>query len=183
MPDFDPAWKITRLNEGDLSDDPADAGGITKGGISLRFLKTLGDSDLDGYLDGDTNHDGLVDRADVLGLTDPHIRQIAYREFWVKMRCSELTSQDVASKVFDFALNMGPGAAALILQRACRAVQRSVLEDGLIGPRTLAAANSADGEALAVAMRCEGAAIYRMIVSRRPDQQVFLRGWLNRAYA
>lgn len=183
MADFDPAWKITKLNEGDLSDDPADAGGITKGGISLRFLKTLGDTDSDGYLDGDINQDGLVDRADVLGLTDPYIRQLAYRNFWVKMQCDELTDQNVAAKMFDYALNMGPGTSALILQRACRAAQHPVLEDGLIGPKTLAAANASRPDALLVAMRCEGAAIYRMIVARRPDQQAFIRGWLHRAYA
>lgn len=183
MADFGKAWEITRGFEGGLVDNPADRGGITNRGISLKFLKELGDTDQDGYLDGDLNHDGLVDRADVLGVTDADARRLAYRLFWAKMRCDDLHSQGVAAKLFDLSLNMGPGAAALVLQRALRACLCPIKEDGLIGPKTIAAANSVDEAPLVAAMRSEAAAIYRMIVARDSTQGTFSKGWLSRAYA
>jgi lysozyme family protein len=183
MADFNKAWEATKPFEGGMEDNPADRGGITNGGISLRFLKDLGDADRDGYLDGDVNHDGIVDRIDVLNLTSPDKKRLAYREFWVKMRCDELVHQGVGAKVFDLALNMGPGASALILQRGLRAVLHPVKEDGHIGPVTIAAANAVDGDHLLVAMRSEAAAIYRMIVAKDQTQATFANGWLSRAYA
>lgn len=183
MADFNVAWEKTADVEKGLSDNPADRGGITNLGISLRFLQSIGDADLDGFADGDINHDGIVNRDDVLAITDPDARKLAYRYFWTAMRCDELPDQLVAGKVFDLAVNMGPGTSALILQRALRACGKPVRQDGHLGPETLAAAMGAEPFALLVAIRSEAAAVYRMIVANDASQKVMLNGWLSRAYA
>ena len=71
-----------------------------------------------------------------------------------------------------------------IVQRALRAVGIPVKEDGVLGPVTRRAINDADRTfPLIVAMRCEAAGVYRLIVQRKPHLEVFLQGWLRRAYS
>jgi hypothetical protein len=45
------------------------------------------------------------------------------------------------------------------------------------------AAERADPAALMSAMRSEFAAHYRLVAAKQNRDQVFLKGWLNRAYA
>lgn len=155
MAEFDPAVDFVLKHEGGYSDDPHDAGGETKFGISQKYHPDV----------------------DIPNLTVDQAKAI-YFDTWVRYRWREFDSQDVANKVFDYAVNMGPSHAHRVLQRALRACGQLVEEDGKLGPKTLAAANLAPEIPLLVALRCEGAAWYRM--KRDPH---FERGWLNRAYA
>ncbi len=88
----------------------------------------------------------------------------------------------IGAKLFDLAVNMGPGDAGRCLQRALRACGRPVADDGMVGAETRAAAAAANQPALIAAFRSEAAGYYRALaVANRVDDE-FLRGWLNRAY-
>jgi len=53
MARFEDALPTVLRHEGLYSEDPADPGGATNYGISLRFLRQLGDTDGDGFAEGD----------------------------------------------------------------------------------------------------------------------------------
>lgn len=180
---FDDAFDTTLGHEGGFADHPADHGGATNRGFSLAYLKSLGDEDRDGYLDGDLDHDSDVDVDDVRKITEPEARRLALREFWERYRCGEIEDRLVAAKFFDLIFNMRPGTAGLVLQRALRATLRPVTEDGVVGSQTIEAVNAADPRCVLIAMRSEAAAVYRMIAAADPTQRAFLAGWLSRAYS
>lgn len=179
---FEAALAVVHAHEGGFADGVADRGGPTHWGISLRFLRRLGDQDDDGWLDGDLDQDGDVDTNDVRRLSRDQADQIYFDQWWRRYRYDQLRPY-VASKLFDTAVNMGHGRAARLLQRALRASLRDeVIVDGRDGPITRRAASEVDAFELLAAWRasCEG--FYRSIVARDPAQVVHLRGWIRRAH-
>jgi lysozyme family protein len=118
--------QIVLKHEGGFVDHPADPGGATKHGISLRYARTLGSMlDLD--------RDGDVDRADIL-LVTPAKAAMVYRDwFWRDVKGDDLPA-GIDLVAFDFAVNSGPARAIRSLQRAVGAQP-----DGFIGPATLGA--------------------------------------------
>jgi len=108
---FDQAVKLVLRHEGELADDPHDAGGLTKYGISQRSYPDL----------------------NIRALTERDAVAIYRRDFWAPLRCAEMPPA-VALVVFDGAVNQGPHAAALDLQGAL-----GVKMDGVLGPVTMAA--------------------------------------------
>jgi lysozyme family protein len=149
-------------HEGGLADDPDDPGGITKFGISLRSYPHLG-------------------RDGIRNLTIPQAKDIYYRDWWIKLRCSEIRDDSVAQKYLDTCVNLGPRPGTRILQRALGEVGQRVTVDGRIGPQTLAAANRADPGVLITAMRRMQASHYESVIMRNPALAKFRRGWMARA--
>jgi len=159
---FDYAIAFVLSHEGGYVHDPADPGGETKYGISKRQYPDL----------------------DIASLTREQAIEIYRRDWWDKYGYGKLTSPAIAAKVLDLSVNMGPRQAHILLQRALHAVgRRDVTIDGIIGPQTIAAANSVSPDALLAALRAEAAAYYRQLVAARPELRRFEQGWLNRAYA
>lgn len=122
---FNECVEVVLRHEGGFVDNPADPGGATNHGISLRYARSLG-SQLD--LDGN----GVVDRNDIMAVTSERASTIYRNWFWHDVKGDELPA-GVDLAVFDFAVNSGPS-------RAIKAMQKAVgtQEDGVIGPETLA---------------------------------------------
>lgn len=165
---YPPAFQraVTRLlgDEGGYVDNPADPGGETNFGICKRDYPDL----------------------DIAALTRPQAIAIYYRDWWQRYRYADLPGP-IAAKLFDLAVNVGPDHAGKCLQRALRACGRRMIEDGVVGPVTAAAARAANQLALLAALRSEAAGYYRTLAAlergRRPGgDREFLEGWLNRAY-
>ena len=160
---FGAALAMVRRWEGGLVDHPRDPGGITRWGISLRFLRGLG---------LDVNGDGVVNGQDVRDLSEAEVAELYRRHFWA-MVSAELLPPGVALAVFDGAVNQGPGRARRWLQKAAGAKV-----DGKIGPKTLAA------------VRARGTrAVLREFMVRRclhytglGSFAVFGLGWLRRIW-
>jgi len=121
---FDSALSIVLAHEGGLADDPADPGGITNFGISIRFAGSV-NLDIDG--------DGKTTGEDIKALTLADASGLYHEHFWRPLRCAEMPP-GVALMVFDGGVNQGRTAMAKRLQRAVGAT-----DDGVIGPKTLAA--------------------------------------------
>ena len=147
-------------DEGGYSSNPADLGGATRFGISAR------------------SNPGV----DIAALTRDAAIEIYWREWWRRFGFARLPGA-VACKTFDLAVNLGAGHAIKCLQRALRACDSPVTEDGLIGVATAVACGRADPGALMAAMRSEAAGHYRLIASKHKSGPEFIKGWLNRAYA
>ena len=157
---FNKAINVILANEGGYVNDPKDAGGESKYGISKKSYPKL----------------------DIKNLTIEGAKAIYYRDFWEGQKYKEFKSDQLATKVFDLAVNVGTSRAHRILQRALRAVGNTIKEDGIIGQITLLAVNSSNENELLAAIKSEAAGYYRSIVAKNSSQAKFLSGWLNRAY-
>ena len=155
---FERAVEIVLAHEGGLVDDPADPGGITNCGVSLRSYPALG-------------------AAGIRALTPDQAKEIYRRDWWLRCGWDELPAP-IAAKLLD----IGAEAVHRALQRALRATGADIGEDGVLGPATRAAVAKADATALLVAFRSEVAGHYRVIAALHPPEQRFLQGWLTRAY-
>lgn len=170
---FDDAIGQTLKNEGGLSDNPNDPGGITKYGISLRFLQENGI---------DINHDGTINGKDVENLTVPEAESIYKLYFWEKLKIFLIDNQTLANKVFDLSVNMGGEQAIKLLQEAINMHVTPPLQvDGVIGLNTLKGIDSVSIPVLMGDYRLCAKLFYERLVAQNPNFKVFLNGWLKRA--
>lgn len=161
MEAFNNAFKSLLKNEGVYSFAKNDPGGETKFGISKRSYPHI----------------------DIRELTLDRAKEIYYDDFWQKWRMDEFSDAMISTKLFDMCVNMGINQTAICLQRALRsALGEYVEEDGVIGSKTIAAANRAPPGELLASLKSECACFYRLLASTKPDLSVFLKGWLKRAY-
>lgn len=111
----------------------------------------------------------------------PAIQAFYQKEFW-NTWLNQLTSDEVTKRVFDAAVNMGPGTAVKLLQTATEAAAGIALGvDGDWGPATLHSANNCNSDMLSAAFRSARVQHYREIVLKNPAKAKFLKGWLVRA--
>jgi lysozyme family protein len=165
MARFEDAIPTIMAHEGGWASDGLDGGG-TNYGITLdTFRKVRGPEATVGQL-----RSLSADEAEGI-----------YRSCYWSPIYDLIDDQDVATKTLDLAVNSGPRRAHIILQRACTACGFRVVDDGALGPMTLAAVNSCHPADLLLAMCHEQIAFYRALVEQDPKYAPFLAGWLVRA--
>ena len=163
------------------TDDKDDAGGATKFGISLRFLKSL---PLD---EADIDRDGHVTANDIKSLTDFTAKAFYRKYFWLHYQLGNIEREPVATKLLNIFVNMRGLTAARVAQRALASCGiHDVKEDGYLGPLSFAAINEITcSDSLTAmylaALRAHQEAIYRLICAENPTQNKFLAGWIRRA--
>jgi lysozyme family protein len=160
MSDFDLAIGPLLEHEGEALVADDHGRGPSKWGITL---KTLQESDPDA--DADT----------VKNLTRDDAEDFYGVEFWDKHSIGQIEDQAVANKVLDLAVNMGPGTAIGLLQKAL-----AVTQDGVIGPVTAGKANQVPPDLLLASLREAAKAHYQRIVKSHPEYAACLPGWLKR---
>lgn len=151
MASFEEAIKETLKWEGGYVNNPADPGGETNFGITKR------------------DHPDL----DIANLTVEQAIEIYRKDYWNPLY-GLIDSQEVAGKIFDAGVNMGPRKAVKILQGVL-----AVTVDGLFGPGTLARTNYL-GEAALDPYKAALEAYYLSLVDKKPDLRRFLNGWRRR---
>lgn len=156
MASFDQAIGVVLAHEGGYVFNPADPGGETNFGISKRAYPNL----------------------DIKNLTEDQAKEVYRRDYW---RYDGITNQDLATKIFDMAVNMGPPTAHRLLQMALNGLGQGVGVDGVFGPQTLAATNGIDPAALLRELRARAAVRYADIVVGNHAERTFLLGWMRRA--
>lgn len=164
--DFETAVRVVLRHEGGLANHAADPGGITKYGISLRWFKSIL---------ADANED------DITNMTHAQAKALYRRYWWNEYGFERFSDQDTATKVFDMAVNMGAHQAVRLLQRALCNCGHQVDVDGILGPKTIEAANSVQRLQLLSKLVGEQSDFYRALAQRKPEMQCFLAGWLARA--
>ena len=157
------------LAEGGLVDDKNDKGGITKYGISLRYLKRKGAA-------GDINGDGEIDKKDIRQLSQTQASEFYFHDFWLACRCRGMPN-DIAIAVFDCAVNQGGSIARRLLQK-----ELHVKQDGIIGPKTLAELAKADTKTLLAHYLAARQMHYRDITMANSEYGIYIRGWTNRLF-
>lgn len=164
--------------EGGLVDDPADSGGITNHGASLKWMQAIG---------ADINGDGGVDRRDVLALTPEGARALFKKHFWDALRLDELPPL-AAIALYDGAVNQPIKVAVQQMQAACNMLcLTDILAcDGVLGPKTreriAEVSKKYPGRLVSLAIQ-KRIARYELLAEKNPKNKRFLKGWLNRATA
>ena len=173
---FNEAFQEVILMEGGYNDISQDRGGATNYGISLRFAESLPN------LEGDIDGNGHIDAEDMRALDVKTAKHFYFKYFWMHYNCDTISNDELAKKVFSMYVNMRSRSVGRIVQRSLRACGRDLVEDGIIGKVTKRLMNTTDQNALMSAIRSEQAGFYRCIVAKDDTQEIFLNGWLNRAY-
>lgn len=149
---FDQAFHQLLGHEGGYSDHKADPGGATMWGVTERVARA------NGYT------------GPMRSLPVDVAKAIYKRDYWDAVRADEVPTA-IRYSLFDGAVNSGVKQSVKWLQRAL-----GVSDDGAIGPKTLAAAQAADGQALKAKML--GARLQFM--TDLPSWPSFGRGWARR---
>lgn len=168
MANFLSAFSKTITYEGGWVKDPKDPGGETYLGVARRFHPHWLGWPLVDAIKG-KKHGDLIDSA----MLRKHVKDFYQHNFWRKIKGDDILSQRVASFIFDFAVNSGG---------AIREVQKvlGVPDDGVIGPKTLAAINAVPESTLMNRLINARLAYVQRLVKNDPDLFRFLKGWTNR---
>ena len=148
MTDFNNAFDELIGHEGGYVFDARDPGGETRYGISKRAYP----------------------QVDIKNLTLDQAREIYRRDYWQRAQCDKLPD-GVAFDVFDAAVNSGVGQAVRWLQRAV-----GVADDGIVGPRTLAAVHALPPGTVQARMSGHRLAF----MTQLSTWQTFGKGWARR---
>lgn len=179
MANFDSCVAYVLVHEGGLTKNKADPGGITNFGISLRFLRDVPKDNLKrvGIF-------GEVTEQTIIDLTKDQAEKLYYSEFWLKAPFDKIMNNMLGKYIFDMSIHHGLSQAVRITQRACCSAQKVkdyVKDDALFGSKTLQAINQASFM-LVPALISERTGFMRQLVAVNPKLEVFLDGWLNRAF-
>lgn len=172
MSNFKEAVDKVLQQEGGLSNDKNDKGGITNHGISLRFIQDV---------NLDVNGDGSINGKDIEYLTTQEAIDI-YKKYWFdKYNFSEIKNDVLCDKIFSMAVNAGSHEAILLAQRAANYCSFSRLtEDGIIGPKTIFALNVISSDFIIKTFDNLCIKFYQDLVVSHPEYGKFLDGWINR---
>ena len=172
MSNFKAALRIALAHEGGYANVPGDIGQETYQGISRKNWPAWR-----GW--------GIIDKAKPLKhnqtLKDKHLKDLVevfyYEHFWKPIQGDKITAQPVANFLLDFFINSG--------YHAVKTTQRLVgaKEDGILGPKTLAAINATEPAHLLSKLKVARLSFLKGIVARNPSQEKFLNGWQNRVNA
>lgn len=155
------SFEFVLSKEGGISNHPSDAGGVTNMGVTQKTYDSYSDKK------------GLP-RRDVRGMSKNEASDIYESMFWSPSGCNSL-QLPLALAVFDTAVNFGVFRAVSFLQKVSGAKT-----DGVLGPKTILAAQSKDSKELAVKIVELRIARRHETVAKNPSQKVFLKGWINR---
>jgi lysozyme family protein len=147
---YDDAFTALMGNEGSYSNNPADPGGETMWGITLRVARA------NGYTGAMRN------------LPQSTAKAIAKSEYWDKIHGDSFPPQ-IAFQMFDAIYN--GGRPAQWIQQAA-----GITVDGAIGPATIAAVKAADPDK--IIMRFD--AYRLQYLAALPTRATFAGGWMNR---
>lgn len=152
---FDEAFERVLTHEGGFVNDSRDPGGATRYGITQAVARAQG-------YQGPMSALPLGTAADIYR-----------RRYWDAVHADELP-ESVRFDVFDAAVNSGPVQAAKWLQHVL-----GVTEDGVIGPKTLAAAAiAADAPEMNLRALFNGTRL--MFMTNLKTWPAFSRGWARR---
>ncbi|MEZ5997825.1 MAG: glycosyl hydrolase 108 family protein [Hyphomonas sp.] len=173
---FDAALAFCFKWEGGYSNHPNDRGGETNFGITAavynKWRKAQGEP-----------------IQSVKLLTHQEAQQIYWSNYWLAAGC-DVCRRPLDVLMFDAAVNHGAPGAVKLLQRSINAIAAaegggaSLAVDGAPGAMTTAAIRRFDTpdktRQLCTEYFNQRRQLYKRIVAARPDQEVFLKGWMNR---
>ena len=167
MADFAPAIAITLANEGSAYVPNDNGHGPSKYGITLETYQV--------YMPDATPET-------IMALMEAEALDWYCTCVWSRYNIGDITDQNLANKVLDLVVNMGPVALKL-LQEAVNSVDPAdtpLTVDGILGPWTIELVNATDPVKLLAEYKTLAAQLYREIAANNPAEAGDLAGWLKR---
>ncbi len=166
---LDLALEYTFFDEGGYSDHPNDHGGATSGfGVTIGELARW--------------RKRPVTKDEVRNMTAQEAKELYEAWYWKPLACDKIENANIAVCMFDIGVVRGIGIPPKYAQLICNAHGESLVVDGHIGPKTLAAINRINPSVFIRDFSVKAEAGFRAIVARDPSQRVFINGWINRAH-
>lgn len=173
MADFNAAFAETMKAEGGYVNDPDDPGGETYMGIARkRNPKWDGWVNID-ILKTKNNFPKNLDNDKEI---QDKVKQLYEVNYWDKVLGDQITDQDVAESIFDFAVNAGPRTSSKLAQIAVGAKV-----DGVIGPNTLKLINAEDKKTFLAVFALAKISRYVHICEANKTSRKYFFGWVRRA--
>jgi len=157
--------------EGGYVNDPLDRGGETNMGITWKTLN-------------EAHSNGIVSHNNVGALEENEVNKIYWEMYWKPCKADKMP-QHLDWVHFDSAVNHGSSRAGRLLQQTINYFGHStVIVDGGVGPYTLSALNVMVGienidDTIEIQLEFR-AKFYHKLVQKYPEQNRFLKGWMNR---
>lgn len=170
------AYKFMIKHEGFQSNDIYDKGGVTRYGISLRFLKAN---------NIDINHDGIINEDDIQSISIGLSKDIYENYFFTKPNLYLINKDSIIFKCFDFCVNIGTSGAIKLLQKSINKVLSPKFElsiDGIIGQKTVNTISQCNEDQLLKTYCDQMMEFYNNIIKNNPSQKKYKKGWERRAY-
>lgn len=170
MNNFDLAFNyLISFDEGQkYTNDPDDAGGPTKYGITLRIYQQF--------------YDKNATADDVQNMSADQARAIYLSLWWNALDCPKMSTPSIAIAIFDTAVLYGIRTAALIAQKALSSIGGFDLKfDGVIGDKSVNFLNMVKGDEFLEMYR--GLVLNRIdeVIEKFPRNQKYRDGWTKRA--
>jgi len=164
MADIKQVIPLIQKWEGKFSNDPEDSGGSTMAGITMRtFISYRKKKGLPAPTIGDLKDISPDEWEAVLQLF-----------FWDKWQSDQINNQSIANILVDWL--WGSGKWGIIIPQRIL----GLVEDGIVGPMTLKAVNTANQKGLFQDIKKAREKFFWDIVKNNPSQSKFIKGWLNR---
>lgn len=148
--------------EGRFVDDADDPGGATCWGITARTLSDW--------------RNRLISRADVQALSEAEAAEIYRDRYLLRPGIGLVEPMALRAAVLDAAVQFGPRRAIEMLQAAL-----GVTADGMIGPITRDAMQSAGERTMLARFEAQRIRAYGRTITDNPRLAKFAAGWMNRA--
>lgn len=167
MNNFLKAFSYVMVDEGGYTNDPNDSGGPTNWGITQddysRWLKRP------------------ASIYDVKVMTSDVAEQIYRDYYWDPLSLDSVVDYGKACAIFDIGVVCGLRTGVLMAQRALNEIGASLVLDGHLGPLTLQALNQVASTIFIRHFEDIVEERFKGIAATNPKDEVFLKGWLNRA--
>lgn len=166
---FDKAVSYLFENEGSAySNDPIDAGGPTRWGVTLRSWTLY------------TKNKAVT--SDVIAkLTIEDVKPFYRDTFWEPLKADQILDARIAIALFDTAVLYGLVSTILLAQKAANQFGANLTVDGNLGSKTLTGINSTSPKAFISTFTTYILQRINVIVRDNPQDDKYADGWIKRA--
>jgi lysozyme family protein len=172
---FDKCFELTVKAEGGYVNDPTDLGSETIYGISRKHHP---DSTIWKYVDKWKERGMTPYEINKMAKSTPEfidfVKAIYRGGYWASCKCDKLNSK-YHLPMFNCAVNIGVKNASKLFQRAL-----GVPDDGIIGKQSINKAYISSPKIVLEKFYANWEWYYDQVVSKRPEQAKFRKGWHNR---
>lgn len=161
--------------EGGYVNDPLDRGGETNKGITIATWRSKGydcDTKIPTVIVGKKTYTNVT--KSLYEMTEAQWLYVLKSLYWDRWLADKIENQSIANLLVDWVWASGVHGIK-IPQRIL-----GVADDGIVGPKTIAALNARPQEQLFQQLKQARINFCETIVRNSPSQKRFLNGWLNR---
>lgn len=158
---FEHLFKYILSVEGGYTNDKNDTGGETNWGITKERARECGYT------------------GNMKDLTQSKAKEIYLEKYYNKPKICDISDDRIKFSIFDWYVNSGYWAI-IKAQQVLNDLGFDIDTDGKIGNETLKALATVNTDVFLKNYADKQRTFYRRIAERRPSQERFLKGWLNR---